>query len=170
MPIISFTVVERKRKSVKTNLKLSSKTKRTKNKSIIEKDITGIVDLTDDIKYVVILKDGRHFLIDKSCFNCKGHKNIYSQILVGEYKQVIVIDRLHTKHNHFPYLPFCVGCIVNGNIVKYDNGRIRFIIKKCVRDTANFDAIDVIKRFKEIYNDELEKAIIETYNTVYNEL
>lgn len=168
MPFIDFSVVYKKKKS-KGNTKSNSK--RIKEWTIVEKNVEGIVGFTDDLQYIIMTKDGRDYLIDKSCYHCKGYRKIYSQILFGEYLQCCIIERIKDdSKNHFPYLPFAIGCVVIGNIVKNNiNNLETFIIKKCDRDYENPDAIHVIKTFREIYNKDIEEKIIANYMKIIDE-
>lgn len=168
MPYFDFSLIGKKKKS-NNNTKTNSK--RIKRWTIVEKNVEAIVGFTDDLQYIAMLRDGRDYLIDDSCYNGKGHRELYSQILFGEYKQCVVISRVPMDaKNHFPYLPFAIGCIILGTIIKDNINNIEtFKIKKCWRDYDNWDSVTIINCFKAMYNEEVEQRIIDNYIKRINE-
>lgn len=137
--------------------------------TIQERNVKAVVDITENLDYVAILYDGRKITIHKDCYDCKGHNTIYSQLLYGEYKQRCLIERIPADTTqHFPYLPFCVGAVIVGNIVfRNDNLNTYFKIKKCYLDYEDEFAVRITKAFKEVWNDDLKHRIINNYINLF---
>lgn len=133
--------------------------------TVIDKNVIAVVDIDKDLNYLAVFEDGRTYNIAPACYKCKNHQVIYSQLLIGEHKQRLIIHRaLDCYYEHFPYLPFAVGCLIKGNIVKNNLTNTRyFIIKKCYVDNNNRFAFLITKAFRDIYDDELEQRIINKY-------
>lgn len=152
------------------NFSKPAKVSRRKNKipksiAVMEKNIKAVVNLNDSLLYSAIFEDGRNILIHKSCYKCKGKQTIYSQCLVGKYKQRLMIHRIPDYCiEHRPYLPFAVGCVIEGDIILNQETIVfYFKIKKCYIDPDNWFADRITKEFRDRYNKELEDKIIQHY-------
>lgn len=156
----------------------SSKTikKRNTNKDktsaewlIVDKAVNAVVDINDDLLYLAVFENGTQYLIHKDSYKCKNKQTIYSQLLIGEYKQRLIIHRIPTYCiEHRPYLPFAVGTCIKGDVViNTKTLKKYFKITKCFIDNSNEFANNITKAFREIYNKELEERIINHY-TNYN--
>ena len=111
MPIFDFST------PVKKNNK--GKYKVIKEKYTIKvRKVKGIVFIDKDGSYKVLIEDNI-IPIKQECFTCKGASNIYMQELEKKSIRNIYIryDNLNQELDILYYLPFCVGCIVKGNIV-----------------------------------------------------
>ncbi|AXH74519.1 MAG: hypothetical protein KNU04_gp69 [crAssphage sp. isolate ctbg_1] len=134
--------------------------------NIITKNEKAYVDINEDLDYIATFEDGRSYRIHKRSYKCKNKKIIYSQCLIGEYKNRLIIHRIPDACvEHRPYLPFAVGCVIIGNVVLDNNDNIKyFMINKCYVDNNDRIAYLITKGFKDIYNQELEQRIIMKYS------
>ena len=109
----------------------------------------GIVFIDKDGSYKVLIEDNI-IPIKQECFTCKGASNIY-----------IRCDNLNQELDILYYLPFCVGCIVKGNIVvnNYDKQQY-FDIKESYIDYEDDKAANIFKEYKDNY-DKLNQARID---------
>lgn len=154
MPTFDFSI------PVKKNNK--GKYKPIKEKyNIVTKKVKGIVFIDKDGSYKVLVGD-INIPIKQECFTCKGASNIYMQELEKKSIRNIYIrcDNINQELDTLHYLPFCVGCIVKGDIVvnNYDKQQY-FDIKESYMDYENDKASDIFKKFKNNY-DELNQARI----------
>jgi hypothetical protein len=142
MPSFSFSVIK---KVTKKNKSISN------NKDIIVlSKVRGIVFINLQGDYYVELENGEIYPINKDCYSCKGHKEIYRQ---GEFDRCRFIYVRHqgeyfecnTKH----WLPFGIGCIVKGNVIQHHISKQKtFVIKKCGVDFDNPRAIAAMQFYK----------------------
>ena len=149
MPIFDFST------PVKKNNK--GKYKVIKEKYTIKvRKAKGIVFIDKDGSYKVLIEDNI-IPIKQECFTCKGASNIYMQELEKKSIRNIYIrcDNLNQELDILYYLPFCVGCIVKGNIVvnNYD-------IKESYIDYEDDKAANIFKEYKDNY-DKLNQARID---------
>ena len=121
----------------------------------------GIIFIDKDGSYKVLMEDNI-IPIKQECFTCKGSSNIYMQELEKKSIRNIYIrcDNLNQELDILYYLPFCVGCIVKGNIVvnNYDKQQY-FDIKESYIDYEDDKAANIFKEYKDNY-DELNQARI----------
>lgn len=131
----------------------------------INKNVIAVVDITEDLDYIAVFEDGRVYDIDATCFKCKGHQTIYSQLLIGEHKQRLIINRVPDSCiESFPYLPFAVGCLIKGDVIKNNiTNHKYFVIKKCYVDNNNRFAFLITKAFRDIYDEALAQRIVNKY-------
>lgn len=143
MPTFDFSV------SVKKNNK--GKYKVIKEKYTIKvRKAKGIVFIDKDGSYKVLIEDNI-IPIKQECFTCKGASNIYMQELEKKSIRNIYIrcDNLNQELDTLYYLPFCVGCIVKGNIVVTItiNNNI-LILKKVILTTRTIKQLISLKNIK----------------------
>lgn len=152
--------------SFKSTNKNKSYSPKSKNNTIIYKNIKCVIDLTDDLRYVAFSENNAIYAIHPDCYNCKGHNRIYSQLLHGVNKQRVIICRVNDdSKNHYPYLPFAVGCVVIGDvIINSKDNKEYFKISKCYIDYSYSFAVQIFNNFKNRYNYELENKIILNYS------
>lgn len=158
MPRWNFSISPQKNKN---------KTRKSKGYIIEILNAKAVVDINNRLLYIACFEDGRRFLIHKDCYKCKNKQVIYSQCLVGEFKQRLIIHRIPSYCiEHRPYLPFAVGCVIEGDVIVNQDTLIRYFkIKKCYIDSNNKFADAITRSFREIYDDELEQRIVQHYST-----
>ena len=143
MPSFNFSVIA---KVTKKNKSISN------NKDVIVlHKIQGIIFIDLQGNYSVKLDNGDSYPIHKDCYSCKGHKEIYRQ---GEFDKGRFIYIRHqgeyfecdSKH----WLPFGVGCIVKGNVIRNPITKIEsFVIKKCGVNFENTMSINAMNFYRQ---------------------
>lgn len=155
MPTFDFSV------SVKKNNKGKYKVIKEKYTIKVRKS-KGIIFIDKDGSYKVLIEDNI-IPIKQECFTCKGSSNIYMQELEKKSIRNIYIrcDNLNQELDILYYLPFCVGCIVKGNIVvnNYDKQQY-FDIKESYIDYEDDKAANIFNEYKDNY-DKLNQARID---------
>jgi len=154
MPFFSFNVTPKQKQH-------EHKTKIRDKWVILDNDIEGIVIIDNNANYYILLDNDTFIPILESNYNCKGHITIYSQFLYYKDLSRIIYHRTEfNKYESFPNLPFCVGAIVNGDVIfNNDTALKRFNIKRCFIDNTNTRAIAIFKQFKNNYNIYVDKII-----------
>ncbi len=153
MPTFNFNM------SVTTDV--ISKKRNYKKSKIVVKGANGVVWLLISGNYKVIVGD-KKYNIHPNCYSCKGNARVYRQ---GEndYNRLVYIrckdDCVELNPNN--YLPFGVGCIVEGDIV-INNKTFEelFYIKKCYTDPYNQiskEALTYYRKHIDIINENIRK-------------
>lgn len=153
MAKVAFTFSVTK-KAVKSN---SSTTKhKTVNSNtdkekytIIAKDLRGVVWITIDGCYKVVVGDNVYDILERN-YNCARKKSLYYEDLV-ENKLVNYIKLSPGNADSVKgYLPFGVGCCVTGMLLRRKrDDRVYFNIKKVFIERNNPDALAAINYYRE---------------------
>lgn len=120
---------------------------------IIEKSVMGVIEIKlDGTHYIAI--DGVEYTLAKSCYDIVGKKLIYHKYLYkNKFLKEIRLDSV--KVNYKQYLPFRVGNVCVGNLIKED-GITKFAIIKFDNFNPNY-----IEKSKEA-----QKYFINNYETI----
>lgn len=153
MPTFDFSLP----KKVKAKRKTVNNTERYE---IIERNVVGVVWIDIKANYFIHCNTDI-YPVAYECYSCKGKARVYRR---GYYDRNRVSyircnDNL-TECNTLHYLPFGIGCIVKGNIVrnKYTN-KLLFYIKDCWVDYSNEDAHNALEFYRNNIN-EIDDAIV----------
>lgn len=158
MPTFDFSL-----KSVKTQKRKTSQNHY--KREVIVKDVKGIIWIDTNAEYSVRLDDGSQYAIHPNCYSCKGHNRIYRRG-VSYKERYIYIRTLDNcvEQNRIWYLPFDVGCIVRGNIIKILSNNVKyFVIKQCWTELDNLDSHAALMFYKEhidTINDIIRKQLM----------
>ena len=116
---------------------------------IVKKDVRGVVWITIDGSYKVVVGDDVYDIFHRN-YNCGKKKSLYYEQLI-ENRLVRYIRHLPNKDNVISgYLPFGVGCSVIGTIVSRQRDRhIFFNIRKVFIDRDSQEAINAINYYRE---------------------
>lgn len=130
MPTFSFKPVEKLKKQ-------SNTTNKTKEFEIVQRKVSGVVYITPDFSYKVIIKKKEYNLTPNS-FNCKGKRYIYAQFLNNKQRVCIIRNSENRPdYNKYFFAPFAAGSVVIGHIVvKKDTKEELFDFKKVITDVA----------------------------------
>lgn len=148
----------------------SSPKKKTKNKSnnrcsILNSNVTGIIFIDINGNYYVNYNNNC-YSIDKSCYTCKGKSIIYGTPLYNTFRLRYIREKnCRFECNNINWLPFGIGCIVNGDIITNDIESL-FLIKKCFieNNDKSREAINFYKTNKEkLYEIYINKKLNECY-------
>lgn len=141
MPSFSFSIVNKKKDKAK------------KESNIVKKYVIGVVVI--DINGIYSVKvDNNFYSINSKNYSCKGKMMVYCQTLTELSNRLIYI-RTEDNCVELPknaYLPFTVGCMVLGNLIKNITNNIIFDIKRVIIDNNNIDAKEAMKFYKLNYN------------------
>lgn len=139
MPSFSFSIVKKK-----------YKTKHESN--IIISNVKGVVFINIEGKYTVKILN-EYYPIHHSNYTCKGKPIVYSQKLTDLSQRLIYVrtedDAVELPHH--AYLPFTVGCIVLGNVIKGIGNSHIFYIKRVSIDPNNEESKIAMKFYKDNY-------------------
>lgn len=128
-----------------------------KESNIIEKGIKGVIRITLDATYFIIINDTLYHLSNAS-FDCKDREVLFSKTLANN--NIIKAIRLtkYDKSNYPGFLPFSVGCYVKGNLIKEAN-EIRFDFKSTIQydEEVKKERVKAIKFFIDNYNEIIKK-------------
>lgn len=134
-------------------IKQKSSNKKQKENNIIEKNVIGVIHINLEGQYYIPFKETIYHIAE-SCYDCKD-KNIlfYKGLLNGNNIKVIKLDKFPLS-DYTNYLPFTVGCVVKGNLIK-ENGIINFYIIKLLKydEELKKERVKAIKFFKENYDE-----------------
>lgn len=138
------------------NFSFSKKTfnKRKENKDnkkyeVLSRNIVGVIYISINAIHQVSV-NGNFYNIKHECFSCKGKDAVY-RIGFDENRplQYIRIKGEYKELNKLCWLPFAVGCIVQGNIVHNKLlGIDLFDIKKVWLDYDNEDAHNALMFYR----------------------
>lgn len=142
MPTFNFSPIKKKKDKVH------------KESNIVFENIKGIVVININGVYSIKV-DNNYYSINSKNYSCKGKMIVYSQELTELSKRLIYIrtedDCVELPHN--AYLPFTVGCMVLGNIIKHITNNLIFDIKRVIIDNNNIEAKEAMKFYKENYTE-----------------
>ena len=145
MPTFNFNM------SVTTNV--VAKKRNYKKSKIVIKGAEGIVWLLKSADYRVII-DNKSYIIHPNCYSCKGNERVYRQGEDDNNRFVWIRCKGECYEcNPNLYLPFGVGCIVEGDVV-FDVKTLveMFYIKKCYTDPYNQDAKYALNHYRRNMN------------------
>ena len=130
------------------------KTYSTNTDTIIEVGVFGVVNITSDNSFYIIV-NGKEYPIHSKSYSCKGKSRVYYQILDRRLQRIVWI-RLDNKQELYRYnfLPFFVGVIAKGNLIqdKYTK-KVYFDIKKTISNLENIEYLDsTVALSKEVMN------------------
>lgn len=141
MPTFNFNM------SVTTDV--VSKKRNYKKSKIVVKGANGVVWILKNAEYRVMVED-RWYMIHPNCYSCKGNARVYRQGENDHNRFVWIRCKDECAElNPNNYLPFGVGCIVEGDIV-YDTKTLieMFYIKKCYTDPYNQISKDALTHYR----------------------
>lgn len=148
MAIFNFSV-----KSTRVNKNKSSGNPKTKY-SIIQKDVRGVIWVTTDAFYKVVVGDDVYDITERS-FRCENKKTLYYEDLIDD-RVTMHITVEAAKGFIKGKLPFTVGCSVTGTIVKrLSDDKVLFNIKTVYMDCTNPNA----RRAYEFYKENRDKIL-----------
>ena len=147
MPTFNFSVVKKKDKR---------EHKPAKQYVVLKKGVTCIVHIDIEGKFYVNLNDVKVPIL-KECYSTKGKTYIFSRKLKTDGKKLCIVRTKNDATIVFEeYLPFCPGCVVEGNILLNPFGTTLFNIKRVKLEYENADAKLAFLYWKKHY-DEIER-------------
>lgn len=147
MPTFNFSVVKKKDKR---------EHKPAKQYVVLRKGVTGIVHIDIYGKFYINLNDVKVPIL-KECYSTKGKTYIFSRKLKTDGKKLCIVRTKNDATTVFEeYLPFCPGCVVEGNILLNPYGTTLFNIKKVRLEYENVDAKAAFLYWK-VYYEEIER-------------
>lgn len=146
-----------------------STTKRTiKESNVVHKNIKGVVYINEQADYKVFYNDMFYNISEDSYF-CKGKDKIYKQGYANELGQNLCVirdaDSKEEKHPLF-YLPFGIGSVVIGNIVKDKDNYLVFKINETLMDCTNEECHKAKRFYAENYK-AINKIILDKQKNVF---
>lgn len=120
----------------------------------IESHCEGLVVENSKGIYCVSYKDKEYEITEKS-YECKGKKNVYARFRDERNHRIRIIrDKLSKcKMDKRFYIPFAIGLMAKGRLVKNSTGDIKFHITSCY----NIDDMNMMSdAFKEHYDENSE--------------
>lgn len=147
MPTFNFSFIKKDTNKRKTN-------KNNKEYEVLKQNVIGVVNVTINAIHQINV-DGNIYNIKHSCYSCKGKDTVY-RIGHNEVRplQYIRVKGEYKELDNLCWLPFAVGCIVKGNIVRNTIFNITlFDIKKVWLDYDNEEAYNAWKFYKEHLNE-----------------
>lgn len=144
MPTFNFSVVKKKDKR---------EHKPAKQYIVLKKGMTGIVCIDINGKFYVNVNDVKVPIL-KECYSTKGKTCIFSRKLKTDGKKLCIVRTKNDATTVFEeYLPFCPGCVVEGNLLLNPYGTTLFNIKKVRLEYENVDAKVAFLYWKTHYNE-----------------
>lgn len=147
MPEFSFSVVKKETKVAKHKKSVENRL------SILEKDKQGVIFIDIEGNYSVKVNN-KFYNINPKNYNTQDVETIYLQRLSKDGHREAYVRSLDfaPKVDEKHYLPFTVGCEVDGNIVKNNlTNNIYFDIKNVIMHSSDPDSKAAIKFYKENY-------------------
>lgn len=147
MPTFNFSFIKKDYNKRKAN-------KNNKEYEVLRQNVIGVVNVTINAIHQVSV-DGNIYNIKHSCYSCKG-KDVVYRIGHNEFRplQYIRFKGEYKELDNLCWLPFAVGCIVKGNIVRNTIFNIDlFDIKKVWLDYDNEEAHNALKFYREHLNE-----------------
>lgn len=149
---------------VKFNFNISIKPKQTRNPStisytIVESKVEGVVKILEDMTFRVEYK-GKLYKITQESYNTKGKKILYARKLDCYGHRIKIIrdmdNRAYVATKH--YVPFAVGLIAKGRIVKLPFSSELFHIVSCYNAGDSESVIKAFDEWKEYENKQNENV------------
>ena len=115
--------------------------------------MTGIVCIDINGKFYVNVNDVKVPIL-KECYSTKGKTYIFSRKLKTDGKKLCIVRTKNDATTVFEeYLPFCPGCVVEGNLLLNPYGTTLFNIKKVRLEYENVNAKVAFLYWRTHYNE-----------------